>query len=284
MNLEDLHAPYAALLRERLATLSPAGARVALDLGCGPGLKLGWLAERLAPGGLLVGIDIDRGALRAAAGWPAPPDAYQRPGAGDLTGGAPPAHVRPPTLLSAGDAHAIPLRSGSCDLVWCVATLGLLRDPAMALAEVRRVLRPGGALVVAVAGERWVRARVWPECLLEALRAAPRPLWERGLGEGDRASASEPMCPADGLGDDLRDQLAAAGLTVEPLRADLLDGPGAGRPTGLPLLAWPDLRPLAAHRLAAEEAAACAAAEDQAEPEVRPVLLTARAHLAGAGT
>lgn len=269
MNLEDLHAPYAALLRERLATLSPAGARVALDLGCGPGLKLGWLAERLAPGGALLGVDIDRGALRAAADWPAPPDAYQRPGAGDLPGDAPPAHVRPPTLLSAGDAHAIPLRSGSCDLVWCVATLGLLRDPASALAEVRRVLRPGGALVVAVAGERWVRVRLWPE----SLRGA--------LSHPDPGSL---VAPADGLGDDLRDQLAAAGLAVEPLRADLLDVSGAGRPTGLPLLAWPDLWPLAAHRLIAEEAAACAAAEDQAEPEVRPVLLTARAHLAGAGT
>lgn len=258
MSLEELHAPYAALLRGRLAALSPTGARVALDLGCGPGLKLSWLAERLAPGGALLGVDIDRGALRAAA---------DLPGAGDPSGAAPPAPAGPPTLLIAGDAHAIPLRPACCDLIWCVATLGLLRDPALALAEARRALRPGGALVVAAASAYWVRARAWPDALRGAL---------------PHADPGALAAPADGLGDDLRDRLAAAGLAVEALRADLLDMPGAALPTDLPLLAWPDLLPLAAGRLDAASVAACAAAEDQAEPEVRPVLLTARARLAGA--
>src|SRR5437660_684030 len=50
--------------------------------------------------------------------------------------------------LAAGDAEALPLPSSSFD----AATIGFgirnVGDPAAALAEVRRVLRPGGRLVV----------------------------------------------------------------------------------------------------------------------------------------
>ena len=44
----------------------------------------------------------------------------------------------------AGDAHALPLTDASVDAVVSTWTLCSLADPALALAEVRRVLRPGG--------------------------------------------------------------------------------------------------------------------------------------------
>lgn len=47
----------------------------------------------------------------------------------------------------AGDAHALPLADASVDAVVSTWTLCSLDDPARALAEVRRVLRPGGSFL-----------------------------------------------------------------------------------------------------------------------------------------
>jgi ubiquinone/menaquinone biosynthesis C-methylase UbiE len=52
----------------------------------------------------------------------------------------------PITLLDAS-AEAIPLDSGSIDTVVMTWTLCTIPNPAQALAEMRRVLRPGGALL-----------------------------------------------------------------------------------------------------------------------------------------
>lgn len=49
--------------------------------------------------------------------------------------------------LLAGDAHALPLPDASADAVVCTLVLCSVADPAAALAEVRRVLRPGGAFL-----------------------------------------------------------------------------------------------------------------------------------------
>lgn len=43
-----------------------------------------------------------------------------------------------------GDAHALPLRSSSYDAVLCECALSTFARPGDALAEIRRVLRPGG--------------------------------------------------------------------------------------------------------------------------------------------
>jgi SAM-dependent methyltransferase len=50
------------------------------------------------------------------------------------------------------DAERIELDSGSVDGVLCQSTYMLVADPAAALAETRRVLRPGGRLALAVWG------------------------------------------------------------------------------------------------------------------------------------
>lgn len=185
-----LQAPHEALLRAALEAESPSGARVALDLACGPGAKTPWLAALAAPGALVLGLDRDRGALRTAL----------------------------PGCWAVADAHALPLRAGSVDLAWCVAALGLFADQELALAELRRVLRPGGTLVVAVAGERWVRLRPPPED-----RAAPGLPW--------------PPPPADGLGEELGAALARAGLRSVGLAAYLLEPAGmAPRDALLPLV------------------------------------------------
>lgn len=50
-----------------------------------------------------------------------------------------------------GDAHRLPLRDESVDCVVAISLLEHLRVPAVALAEVARVLRPGGTLIGSVA-------------------------------------------------------------------------------------------------------------------------------------
>ena len=151
-NYAALQAPHAALLRAALLAASPSGASVALELGCGQGDKRLWLAACAAPGALVLGLDHDRTALRAA----------------------------PPGAWLAADAHALPLRPACADLIWCVAALGLFADPPRALAQARRTLRPGGTLVVAVASERWVRLRSWPVGAGAALASPPAPADDLG--------------------------------------------------------------------------------------------------------
>jgi arsenite methyltransferase len=58
------------------------------------------------------------------------------------------------------DAQQLPLRDQTVDAVVSIAVLQLLPDPAAALAEMARVLRPGGRLAVMVpsAGRA---ARLW---------------------------------------------------------------------------------------------------------------------------
>lgn len=240
-DLRELHEPYEQLLRRTLLQLSPRGAALALDLGCGSGLKSAWLATLLAPNGLLVGADLDQGALRKA-----------------LTG----AEERPGRVgYLAADAAQLPLRDCCVELAWCIAALRLFAEPAAALRELRRVLRPGGTALIVVAGQRWVRLRPWPPALAEALVGAPLP------------------SPADGLGEELLAEAAAAGLHDCTLCVMLA---GGNDPLGaaLPLADWNELRPYATARLAPADLAACtelAATEGDPEPATVLFFLTARA-------
>jgi ubiquinone/menaquinone biosynthesis C-methylase UbiE len=71
-----------------------------------------------------------------------------------------------PTLLLRAPAQALPFAGGSFDTVACTAVLGTVPDQDAALAEVRRVLRPGGQLLFVehVRADDPVRAR-WQDRL-----------------------------------------------------------------------------------------------------------------------
>ena len=69
-----------------------------------------------------------------------------------------------PVDLREGDAHALEFADGSFDTVVCTFSLCGIPDERQAVAEMRRVLRPGGLLLLAdhVAGSAWpVRAVQW---------------------------------------------------------------------------------------------------------------------------
>ncbi len=101
-----------------------------VDIGCGTGANLPMLRRAIAPDGQVYGLDFSPLALQWAQTE------------GDLNGGQ--------IHLSQGDALSLPLRDGCADIVTMLDVLEHLSDDARALGEVRRILRPGGALVLSV--------------------------------------------------------------------------------------------------------------------------------------
>jgi ubiquinone/menaquinone biosynthesis C-methylase UbiE len=83
--------------------------------------------------------------------------------------------ARTPVTVVAGHADALPAEDGTFDAAVLSLVLCSVPDPATALAEVRRVLRPGGRLFFYehVRSERPVLARI------EDLAS---PLWSRAAG------------------------------------------------------------------------------------------------------
>jgi SAM-dependent methyltransferase len=115
---------------------------IALDVGCGPGNITALLARAAGPGGLALGVDVSRAMLTRAV----------RAEAGPHTG----------FLLA--DAQRLPLRDETVDAAVSFAALQLVPDPEAALAEMGRVLRPGGRLaaMVPTAGPAARFARLLP--------------------------------------------------------------------------------------------------------------------------
>jgi ubiquinone/menaquinone biosynthesis C-methylase UbiE len=108
-----------------------------LEVGVGTGLNLPFYPENVP----LTGIDLSPAMLAIA-----------RRQAGRLD------H---PVDLREADAHALPFPAASFDTVVCTFSLCAIPDDRRAVAEMKRVLRPGGRLLLAdhVAGSLWpVRA------------------------------------------------------------------------------------------------------------------------------
>jgi SAM-dependent methyltransferase len=125
--LEGAHVPVddctAELLHPRLLAALPRDG-LCVDAGCG---SAKWPIHLRRLGYRVVGVDVSRDACALARATD--------PGLG----------------LAVGDVRALPLRSGSVD---AVLSFGVVehdeRGPERALAEARRILRPGGLLVLSV--------------------------------------------------------------------------------------------------------------------------------------
>ena len=102
-----------------------AGMRV-LDVGCGFGLETLRLARRIAPGGAVVGIDKSAEFIG---------EARRRAATAGLE-----------IAFDVGDADALPYPDGAFDHARAERLLIYLTDPGRAVAEMRRVVRPGGSL------------------------------------------------------------------------------------------------------------------------------------------
>lgn len=110
--------------KQRLtASLQLRPGQAAVDLGCGPGTDLGRLADAVGVEGSVVGVDRDPRMLA---------EARRR-----LSG-------RRNVTVHCGDVHALPLAEDSIDRARVDRVLQHVSQPARAIAEARRVLRPGG--------------------------------------------------------------------------------------------------------------------------------------------
>lgn len=127
-----------------------AGHRV-LDVGCGPGNFTRAFGRAVGPEGLAVGIDasapmLERGGRDNAAAE-----------AGNVA-------------LLRGDANALPFTDACFDGACCFAALHLFEAPLDAIAEMRRVLVPGGRIAIMTS----IRRPITPPLL--------KPIAERATG------------------------------------------------------------------------------------------------------
>ena len=183
------HALLAGVQGELLAQAAAQPGEQALDVACGTGVVSLALAAAVGPAGSVLGVDLSAAMVASAAA---------RAQAAGVT----------QARFARMDAEALALPAASFDLVVCALGLMYVPDPATALREVQRVLRPGGRAVFAVWGER------------------ARCGWAALFGVVDAEVHSE-VCPLFfglGQGDALARACAAAGLTVSAShrRDDLL--------------------------------------------------------------
>lgn len=108
----------------------PAGATV-LDHACGAGMDLLVAAQHIGPEGRIIGVDMTRAMLEFAGA------AAREAGFGDRA------------EFHLGLFEALPVADASVDVVLSNGVLNLAPDKPLVMREIVRVLRPGGALMLA---------------------------------------------------------------------------------------------------------------------------------------
>jgi arsenite methyltransferase len=127
-NAQALSRRFLTALQHPVDWLEIPQGGVALDVGSGPGSVTASLADAAGPDGLALGVDISEAMLARAVR----------------------AHAGPQVGFLRADAQRLPLRDDTVDAAVSIAVLQLIPDPAAALAEIARVLKPGGRLAVMV--------------------------------------------------------------------------------------------------------------------------------------
>jgi arsenite methyltransferase len=194
----ELHPGGEATTRRALELIGVGAGERLLDVASGTGASALLSAREL--GCVVSGLD------------------YSERAVGDAQQAADAAGLRGRVAFVAGDAEALPFADGEFDAVLCECSLSTFPDKRRAVAEIRRVLRPGGRL--ALSDVVVDRARL-PAKLGEALAAVAcvgDALSRRGyeellLGSGLRPFAIESRdADAAALAGRVRDRLRGARL------------------------------------------------------------------------
>jgi SAM-dependent methyltransferase len=190
---------YARLLLPRLTDLGMRGPRVAAERA--------WLIPRAAGRVLEVGVGsglnlryYEPSVTSVLAVDPSP--ALWRLATPRLAG------ARVPVRFVAASAEALPQRAASVDSVVLTWTLCTIPDPAAALAEIRRVLVPGGRLLFVEHGRA-------PDASVRRWQERLTPVWRRVAGG----------CHLDRPIDQL---IGGAGLSLDELEARYVGRPRFG--------------------------------------------------------
>ena len=127
--LERLYSTRDVLRRRELvrAALGARSGDRILDVGCGPGFYITELLEAVGREGAVAGADISADMLAVAA--------KRATGHGNVE-------------FHEADATSLPVPDASFERAVCVQVLEYVRDVPAALAEMHRVLRPGGRMLV----------------------------------------------------------------------------------------------------------------------------------------
>ena len=113
---------------ESVVLLGLGPGRAALDVGCGTGAVVVDIADVVGSDGRAVGVDVSETMIATARAR------------AEAQGAA--------VELVVGDTHALDFPDGTFDAVHCDRVLQHLDDPERAIAEMARVLVPGGRLVI----------------------------------------------------------------------------------------------------------------------------------------
>jgi SAM-dependent methyltransferase len=127
--LERIYLSGDVRKRRQIASeaLSPRPGDSVVDIGCGPGFHVAELAEIVGEGGQVIGVDMSGAMLASAARRNA--------------------HRSNVEFLS-GDAVDLPVPDSSVEGATAVQVYEYVDNVAAALADVRRVLKPGGRVVI----------------------------------------------------------------------------------------------------------------------------------------
>jgi SAM-dependent methyltransferase len=121
---------FEALTGRFLATLQPRSGMRALDVACGTGIVARRIAGVVGPSGRVTGLDLNPAMIDVAR------TTAER------------AHLA--IDWHTGRAESLPFADASFDLVVCQQGLQFTVDKSAAVAEMRRVLAPGGSVAVSV--------------------------------------------------------------------------------------------------------------------------------------
>lgn len=177
---------------------------VVLDHACGAGMDLLLAAQRIGPRGRAIGVDLTPGMREAAR------RACEQAGLAQRV------------QILAGSFDALPLAAAQVDVVLSNGVLNLAPDKPAVLAEVLRVLRPGGALyladvVLARPLDELARANpaLWAACIGGALHEPllPRLLSQVGF-EGVRIVARHDPYAGTALGRKLGREVGLSSVTL----------------------------------------------------------------------
>jgi len=123
--LQRFHAFAEPELRRAIASLELLPGLRVLDAGCGTGEALAWFHELAGNEGIVLGMDLSAAHISVAQ-----------------------ANAPASVAIVQGDLLKAPLRSATFDLIWCVNTVNHFREPHVAVAAMKLLLRPGGRLVI----------------------------------------------------------------------------------------------------------------------------------------
>lgn len=152
-----------------------AQARLLLDVGCGSGSVTAQVCDA-ATAGHVVAIDMDLAmALRAR-------------------------HAEPRASVGRADGRALPFADGTFDVAVCNLTLLWSPEPARVVAEMARVVRPGGTVLASMEPDYGGKVHYPENPLIDLVFR----------GEGVRARGGDPHA-----GRKLRSHFVAAGLRTE---------------------------------------------------------------------